>query len=268
VTSPARPKLSAQDGFSLIEALIGMAITISIATAMAVGLINNNQSALGTQRQAQLVAVLQDRTEWVRQLLRESYSSKGFDAVALSQNPEKGSDSTLPGDPADPNDYISNWTSGYATAEAGAKPEGLRIEKNYNNSNEGVIANVASEGETLEVDPVNGKVPPVSYVDLATGKSYSAAGEVPSGDSYAIVNTYVTLAKEVVTSSEASCPTTAGTGSNAGDARRVIVAARLVPPGGVVNGAKPQYATTLLTNPTPSNQCQAASGLRFGFNIE
>ena len=256
----ARRRLGAEEGFSLIEVLVGAMITITIAGAMAIGLVNNNDSALGTQRQAQLVAVLQARIEWVRQILLESYPSKGFSAVALSQNPAKGEHATLPTTPTDPNDFITHWSSGYNTATSGIPLEGFLIEKNYNGTSEGVVTGASSEGETLQVDTTNGMVPPVSYIDLATGTSYSSASSVPSTHSYAIVNTYVTLASEVAPAVPVNCPTTAGTGSDAADTRRIIVAARLVPANAQTNAdlATPQYATTLLTNPTPSNSCQTS----------
>lgn len=253
--------LGSHAGFSLIEVLIGTFITIVIASAMALGMANNEESALATQRQAQVVAVLQDRIEWVRQLLRESYTSKGFSAVALTQNPAKPEQSTLPTDPSDPDDFLTHYSTTYTTAGASGTPEGFLVEKNYNNTSEGVVKNTSSEGETLEVDPTNGQIPPVSYIDVVTGKSFSAASEVPAGDTYATVNTYVTLAKEVVSSAESSCTTTADTGSTTTDARRVVVAARIIPAGSGTYAGKPQYSTTLLTNPIPSNQCQAATGL-------
>jgi type II secretory pathway pseudopilin PulG len=269
MSAPGRA-LGSEQGLTLIEVLIGTMIMVAIAAAMAMGLINNEESALATQRQAQVVTVLQDRTEWVRQLLRESYTSKGFSAVALTQNPAKGEQSSLPSNPPDPNDYITHYGgSGYTTAGASGTPEGFRIEKNYNNIGEELVKGATSDGETLEVDPTNGKVPPVSYVDLLTGKSFTSEAEVPAGHPYAIVNTYVTVAKEVVSSAESSCTTTAGTGSNSNDARRVIVAARIHPSGpSNADVSTPQYATTLLTNPIPSNQCQSSTGLEVHFNIE
>jgi Tfp pilus assembly protein PilW len=261
MSGPA-PRFGAQEGLSLVEVMIGMAVSIVIASAMALGLISNSNSALGTQRQAQLLAIVQDRIEWVHQLLRESYASKGFSAVALSSNPEKGKDyPSVPTDPTDPNDFIVNWNSS-------ASSEGFLIEKNYNGTAEGYVGKSTSEGETLEVDGTNGKVPAVSYVDLTTGASYSSASSVPSPDSYAIVNTYVTVANEVVSSAVSSCPTGASGGSTTTDARRVIVAARLVPAGSSnADVATPQYATTLLANPTPSNTCQSATGLRAEFGV-
>lgn len=246
-------QLAGEDGLTLIELVIGAAIAIVIVGAIAVGMINNNDSALATQRQAQLLGVLQNRIEYVRQLLTE----KGFSAVALSQNPVEGIDKTLPAGPTDPNDFISPYVPGYS----GGGAEGFLIEKNYNNTSEGTIFT-----EPLQVDTTSGKIAPLIYVDLNKGTSYSSSSEIPSGDPYAIVNTFVTVVKEASSSSSTNCPTTYGTGSNANDTRRVVVAARLVNPPSQpeLGSAVPQYSTTLIANPVPSNQCQAATGLKIG----
>jgi Tfp pilus assembly protein PilW len=272
---PRPRRLTAQGGFSLVEVTIGMAITVVVAAGVAVGLIQNNDSALATQRQAQMIAVLQNRVEWVHQLLTEDYTSTGFATLALSSNPAKGEHAVLPADPSDPNDFITNYTPEYQTATSKKPYESFLVEKNYNGTSAGVVSGSSSEGETLEVDPTNGKVPAVSYVDLGSGSGtgigtvYTAAGSVPAGHAYAIVNTYVTIDPEVATTINGGCPTTAGTGSTEGDARRIIVAARYEPANSQATAdSTPQYATTLLTNPTPGNQCQHATGFKAGPLVE
>src|SRR5205807_2006729 len=107
------PQLADERGISLIEVIMGVAITVRIAGAMAVGLVQNNDSALATQRQAQLVSVLQDRIEWVHQLLSEDYASTGFASVALSSGPSKGEQSSLPTNPPDPNDFIADYNASW-----------------------------------------------------------------------------------------------------------------------------------------------------------
>jgi type II secretory pathway component PulJ len=253
------PHLSAQEGFSLVEALVGAMISVLVAGAVAMGLVESNDSALATQRQTQLVSVLQARIEWVHQLLTQDYSSLGFASIALSSNPEKGKDKTLPQDPSDPNDFILHHNESNKTEPGKKAWEGFLIEKNYNNTEQGVISgSSASEGEQLDIDATNGKIPAENFVDLATEKTYSTKTEAAaSGHPYAVVNTYVTLAAADVAEVSGGCNTTAGTGSTAEDARRVIVAARYHPAGeGVLADSTPQYDTTLLTNPMPSNQCQ------------
>jgi hypothetical protein len=60
-----------------------------------------------------------------------------------------------------------------------------------------------------------------------------------------------------------------GTGSTSDDARRVIVAAKLYQPGtGSLGSLTPQYTTTVLYTPQPSNQCQASAGLDLGENVQ
>lgn len=260
-------RLAAQDGLTLIEVMIGMAVTILIVAAVAIGMVVNNGSALGVQRQAQVLAILQSRIEYVHQLLIETYASKGFAAISLSANPAKPSHSTLPSNPSDPNDFILGWEAGYNTASGGG--EEFRIEKNYNHTSEGTIQPGESGHERLQVDTTNGKVTPVVYLDMSTGTVYTSEASLPAGHLFATVNTYVTLTEAVTPTSSTSCPSTSGTGSNASDARRVIVAARLSSPGSrpEAGSLTPQYATTLLTNPIPSNQCQAASGLHIEFGV-
>jgi prepilin-type N-terminal cleavage/methylation domain-containing protein len=262
-------RLTAQDGFSLIETLIGAAISVVIASAVAVGLIQNNDSALATQRQTQLVAALQSRIESIHQLLSEDYSKNGFAAIALSSNPAKGKDSTLPHSPGDPNDFITGYEANYE-ATAGKEPyEGFLIEKNYSNTEQGLVTGATAKGEQLQVDPTNGKIAPESFFDVTTGSSYTSETEVlATKDPYAVVNTYVTLASEDVAQITGNCPTSPGTGSTAGDARRIIIVARLHPANSQASAdLMPQYTTTLLTNPTPANQCQHASGITLGLPI-
>jgi type II secretory pathway pseudopilin PulG len=256
-------ELAAQDGVSLVEVMVGALITALVAGAVAVALVNSNDSALATQRQAQLVAVLQNRMEWIHQLFSETYPSAGFAAVALSQNPPKAKDASLPRDPEDPNDFIVGYDPNYQTPAAKKPYEGFLIEKNYNGTEQGLVTNASAEGEQLQVESASGKIASVSFFDPTTGEKYnSEEAAVASGRPFAIVNTYVTLASEDVSQVAGGCATPSGTGSTAADARRVIIAARLHPPNsGAKSYSAPQYATTLLTNPTPSSQCQHASGL-------
>jgi hypothetical protein len=247
----------------LVEALMGALLSVLIAGAVAMGLVEGNDSSLATQRQTQLVSVLEARIEWIHQLLAQEYTTTGFAAIAMSSDPEKPKDASLPRDPADPNDFILHWNQSFKTKEKG---EGSRdtflIEKNYNNTEQGIISGSSANGEELDVDPASGKIPTENFVDLATEKTYSTKeAAAASGHPYAVVNTYVTLDTQDVSQVTGGCNTNAATGSTAEDARRVIVAARYHPAGeGVLADSTPQYVTTLLTNPTPSNQCQNAEG--------
>ena len=253
----------------MVEVLIGAVLAALVVSAIAVGMASNSDSALSTQRQAQLLAVLQNRMENIRQLFSENYTTSGFSSLALSANPTKGEDASLPKSPADPNDFITPYVSGYNTATSGTT-EGFLIEKNYNATSEGTIDGGSTLTETLQVDTTNGRIAPVVYVDLTTGTSYSSAASVPSGHTYAIVNTYITISKVMTSTSSTSCSTTSGTSSNASDARRVTVAARLSSATAHKNlGARtPQYASTLIANPIPSNQCQGSAGPHIQFEIK
>src|SRR4029077_4167011 len=140
VSAQQLPAPGAQDGLTLIEVLLGMAVMVVIAGAIAIGLVLNNDSALGVQRQAQLLAALQNRIEYVHQVLVENYASNGFAAISLSSNPHEPKDKVLPNNPTDPNDFISNWEATYSTGAGGA--EAFRIESNYNSSSEGTVQGV------------------------------------------------------------------------------------------------------------------------------
>ncbi|MGI8558889.1 MAG: PulJ/GspJ family protein [Solirubrobacteraceae bacterium] len=251
-------------GFTMIEVLVAMFLSLVVVGAAAAALVSNDDSALGTQRQSQLVAALQARVELVHQLVTQY----GFSALALGANPLAAVDATLPSNPNDPNDFITSYASGFNTSTS-ATPENFLIEKNYNSTGEGTVDGGTTFAEELEVDTTNGKIAPVTYFDLSNGTSYASQGSVPSGDTYATVHTYVTLTSVGTNSSSPpTCPA-GSAGSTVGDARRVVVAAVLSAVSGHANtgSTHPVYTTTLFGNPIPNNACQSASGLRLGFNI-
>jgi hypothetical protein len=246
-----------------------MFAAVLIFGAVAVAMGDNNKSSLENQRQTQLLSVLQQQIEHVHQLFTQNYATVGFAGLALSSNPAQGSDSTLPVSPTDPNDFITPYVSNFVTATSGTA-ERFMIEKNYNSTGEGTVDGGSRYAEELQVDPTNGKIPPLSYVDLATGTSYLSQPSIPAGDPYASIYTYVTIAPVGVNASLSACPSTLGTGSTAADVRRVIVVAKLSQQSGnaTLEPGLVQYASTLIGNPIPANQCQAASGLRIGVNIQ
>lgn len=263
-------KLSDESGMTLIEVIVGMFVLALTVGAMADLFANNSQASLGSQRQTQLVSVLQQRIEAVEQIFTQNYSAAGMSALALASNPARPTDATLPSSPTDPNDFISPYVSGFTTASS-STAENFLIEKNYNLTSQGTVDGGAQTySEELEVDPTNGKVAPVVYVDTSTGTAYSSAASVPSGDAYDTVYTFITAAGSAVGANPSlSCQATAGTSSNtAGDARRVIVAA-IAPSTGRkdIGSNTPQWSSTIIAAPIPGNQCQAATGLRIGLNI-
>jgi hypothetical protein len=249
--------------------MVAMFVAILIFAALATAMVRNNKGSLENQRQTQLVSVLQQQIENVHQLLTQNYAAVGFAGLALSSNPAQGVDSSLPGSPTDPNDFITPYVTNFVTANGGTA-ERFLIESNYNSTSEGTIDGGTSYAEVLNVDPTNGKIPPLSYVDLATGTSYTSLSSIPAGDMYATIYTYVTIAPVGVNASLSTCPSTNGTGTTANDVRRVIVAAKLSQPstGAALGSGLVQYASTLIGDPIPSNQCQGSAGLRIGLNIQ
>jgi type II secretory pathway pseudopilin PulG len=249
----AAPRIAGgSPGFTLIEVMAAMLIAMVVIGALVFLFMNSNNGSLANQREMSQLSVLQQQIESVRQLVKQS----GFGALALNGNPAQPADSTLPLSPTDPNDFITGWNTA---------SEAFLVESNYNSTSACgsppcVIAGTPSTGEPL-IAPVTGVsgglLAPVQYVDIASGTSYPSAAGVPSGDAYAIVNTYVTQA------STTGCNASLG-GSCAGDTRRVILAVRLSNPGARTNiGVNtPTYSTTIFANPIPSNQPNSAGGLR------
>jgi type II secretory pathway pseudopilin PulG len=224
-------------GFTLVEVLVTMMVTLLVIGGIATTFVQNNDSALAGQRQAQLLSVAQQQIEKVR----NTVSRYGFSALALNAKPAAPTDAVLPTSPTDPNDYIKNWSS--------VSPSYL-IETNYNQSTSGQITSAPSTGEPLEIDTTTpGQISP-----KATG--------VTVGSGTATVYTYVTQAT-------VPCNTTVLGGCAADDARRVTVAVLLDNTTGSqsIGPNTPVYMSTIFSNPIPSNQPSSAIGLRLGLNI-
>jgi type II secretory pathway pseudopilin PulG len=252
--------LGGTDGFTLVEVLVSMMMVVIVFSALAVLFATANDSSLASQRQESRLLIVQQQIEKVRTVVLQY----GFAALALSTNPSAPSDSPLPANPTDPNDFITG---------SGTTSEAFLVESNYNGTSAGVIAGTPATGEPL-MAPVTGvsggQISPVQCTDVSTGTTYpdpltggtypACSGVVPSGDPYAMVSTYVTQA------STAGCNTLL-TGSCAGDVRRVIVA--VVFHNTAYGGTRknlgpntPTYSTTVFSNPVASNQTAQASGLR------
>jgi prepilin-type N-terminal cleavage/methylation domain-containing protein len=234
-------------GFTLVEVLTAMVILVVALGGITYFFASNNDSSLASQREVTQLSVIQQQLENVHQLVKQY----GFSALALSGNPAQPTDSSLPVNPTDPNDFITGW---------GTASEAFRVESDYNKTTVGVITGSPSSGETL-LDPINGstggQVTPVLYTDLSTGTTYTNLSSLPTADPYAIVNTYVT------DDSTVGCNTANSNTCAATDARRVIVAVTLHQLGGRndLGPNKPAYASTVFTNPSVSYQTAQASGL-------
>ena len=240
-------KLRPSDGFTMIEVLAALFVTLAVIGSLALVLAGNDSSSLASQLQVSRLSVLQQQIEKVRNVVNQY----GFSALALNSNPSAPTDSSLPGDPTDPNDFITSH---------GTSSEAFRIESNYNNTSEGVLSDTPSTGEPL-LDPdtgsSGGQVAPVQCVDLASPATSASCSALASGtDPYATVYTYITQASTV------GCKTSSGC---TGDARRVVVAALLHHPRSPSKNLGPNtptYSTVVLTNPLASNYPTSASGLR------
>lgn len=256
-----------EQGFTLVEVLAAMVLFLVVLVGITFFFASNQDSSYASQREVSQLSVAQGQIENIRQLAKRY----GFSALALSSNPATKTDSTLPTNPPDPNDYI---------VSQGTSSESYEIMSNYNDSTAGVASNTPSTGETL-LDPntgTTGQVTQLQYVDLSTGTSYLSTASVPSTggvkDPYAVVNTFVTQASTV-----AGCNAGVGTCASS-DTRRVIVAVELHNPNatndyaacssGVVGPkgrcdlgpSTPTYTSTIFVNPIASNQTGSASGLR------
>jgi type II secretory pathway pseudopilin PulG len=243
-----RLSLRAEDGFSLAELVIAILVMIMGVGALTALFVNNDNSSLAGQREVSQLAVLQQQIENIHQLVKQY----GFGALAMSGNPAQPTDATLPGDPTDPNDFVTGW---------GTSSEAFKVESDYNNTGNGTAAHTPSAGEPL-LDPINGvsggQVAPVQYADLSNGTTYANLASVPAGDSYATVYSYV------MGTTTAGC-NSSGLGSScpASDVRRVVVAVLLNQPAHRQNVGPntPTYSTTVVSNPIPTNQPSATSGL-------
>ena len=231
----------------MIEVMAALFVVLAVIGSLALVLATNNSSSLASQLQVSRLSVLQQQIEKVRNVVSEY----GFSALALNANPSAPTDSSLPSDPTDPNDFITGH---------GTSSEAFRVESNYNNTSEGVLSDTPSTGEPL-LDPntgsAGGQVSPVQCVDLASPTSSSSCGALAGGtDAYATVYTYITQTSTV------GCKTSGGC---TGDARRVVVAALLhhpASPSRNLGPNTPTYSTVVITNPLASNYPSSASGLR------
>jgi prepilin-type N-terminal cleavage/methylation domain-containing protein len=224
-------------GFTLIEVMVAMLVTLIVIGGVASGFVRNNDSALAGQRDGQLLALAQKQIESVRGIV----SRYGFSTLAMTSTTAAPTDAILPSNPADPNDFVKNYN--------GATPS-LLIEKNYNETSGGQISNAPSLGEPLEIDAVNGRVTP-RVNGVVAGSATTTAK----------VYTYVTKATVPCLTSLGSCA--------ADDVRRVVVAVVLDNATGTksVGTNAPVYLSTIFSDPIPTNQPSSASGLRLGLNI-
>lgn len=246
-TIPGR--LREADGFTMIELVVSIFIVIIVMGALSALFVTSNDSSFASQREFSQLSVLQQQIEHTRQVLKEY----GFSALALTSAPGQPTDSPLPANPTNPDDFVSSTGCS----------EAFTVESNYNITSEtyptttGTIADnpepLLINGCTVSGNAISGgQLAPVQYVDLTTDSTSSSA---PSSDPYATVYTFVTQTTTV------GCNTSL-TGGCTGDARRVVLAVLLNHAAADIGPSYPTYSTTVFTNPAASDQPTSASGLR------
>jgi hypothetical protein len=234
----ARARIGREDGLTLIEVMIAMAIGIMLVLALSTTIDKGILNSLGHQRQASTLSIAQREVEKVRQTVAQY----GFDALALSGLPGAPTPGALATSPTNPDDF----QTGYGTSAVA-----FRIMESFHNTALGVATGTPALGEPLVVGgtvayPTTGRVDPVT-----TG--------VVSGSVTAKVYRYVTKRTE-------ACLTA---GACDGDSRRVTIV--VVPtnnPTTTLQTKSPFYFSTVVDNPVPRDApTSPTGGLRIGVNI-
>jgi Tfp pilus assembly protein PilW len=221
-----------EHGFTMIEALVAMALALVVIGALAALFANNQNSSLATQRQSELVTVAQQQIEQ----LREQVKVNGFSALAMTSAPGASVDLT------NPDYYVTDSAKSYFIAANWNA---------FNGTTGGAAANIASYSGGISA----GSEP---LCTSAAGVVAPTAQTVTEGSNTVQVWTIVTQTNVGVT------PTTATPCSD--DARRVIVAVKFVNPSTAKNTGPntPLYVSTIFTNPVPTSQVGGAVGLSLG----
>jgi type II secretory pathway pseudopilin PulG len=232
----------------MIELVVAVFLSAIVIGALSELFVISNDSSFSNQRQLSATAVLQQQMEQIHQTVAQY----GFSAVALTSAPAGPTDSPLPTDPTNPDDFVGS--SGCA--------ETLTVESNYNLTSESLPSGDTLSPESMLVNGctvsgnaiTGGQLAPVQYKDLSTGTLYSSSSSVPSSDPYAAIYAFVTQTTAV------GCNTALG--SCTGDARRLVVAVLMHKVANDIGPSYPIYATSVFTNPVPSDEPTSASGLR------
>ena len=222
------------DGFTLIEIIVAMLISLIAAAAVLAMIMTGDHSSLAGQRQTEMLSVAQQQIEQIRQ----TFHQNGFDAIAVNGSSSSylpAPDASIPADPINPDDFIQ----GYGTAGAS-----FQIKANYHDTASATLAT-----EPLLFDTTKGKVSP-----------YSTA--VPAGgNATATVWRFITQRAE-------NCNTALGSCLN--DSRRIVVVVRIDNPSANPSAAPstPIYLSTVIDRPQPSNSPSLGNGLRIGVQIQ
>jgi prepilin-type N-terminal cleavage/methylation domain-containing protein len=226
-----RQKAASEAGMTMIEVVVALAVSAIIIGASAQFFVLSNGSALAGRRQVSALALAQSQIEKVRQQVKQY----GFGTLAMSSVLSKAGTDT---DPSNPTDF-----------ENAAKTT-WEVEANYD-----------SPGTVLATEP------------LITGGTILPVQTITGSDGVvAKVYTFVSQTTDICQVGLPASICTAGGVTTASDldVRRVVVAVLLsAPTGQTQNGGpnKPEYLTTLITNPVPSAQVNTVNGLRVGLNV-
>ncbi len=224
-------RLSQESGLTMIEVVVTLFITVATVSVLAAYFVNASNSSLANTRQVDLLALAQKQIEAIRQQVKQS----GFSTLGLSSLPAKAGADT---DPSNPTDFVSSTGTSF------------EVEENYD-----------APGTLLATEPLitGGTIAPIQT-------------NVSAGNATATVYTFVTQVTDVcnsLLSTAGSLCNGSATSSSNSDVRRVVVAVKL----GAVNqlnggvAQNPQYLTTVIANPVPSDQVNNATGLRIGLNV-
>jgi hypothetical protein len=228
--SPRSPS-SGQDGFLLMEIIMAAALSIVLVLAISATLGKALFFSKGHQSQAAGLAIAQREIENAHKLVAQH----GFDALALSGQPDAPSDGPLARNPDNPNDLITAY---------GTSQQAYLVEKDFRDTTQGPQATERLIIGASSAYPTPGTVAPITT-------------NVTSGALTATVYRYVTEHNE-------ACATA---GACTGDSRRVIIAVVPTVPDGIeLQSRKPVYVMTVIDNPAPES-ARSGSGLRIGANI-
>ncbi len=229
MSAPRRRRPGGEQGLTFIEVLVGLLVSLIIIGASSEFFVLSNRSALSGRRQVSALALAQSQIEKIRQQVKQN----GFTTLAMSSVPAKAGPDT---DASSPTDF---------TNSAGTTWE---VHENYD-----------SPGTILATE------------SLITGGTISPVQTVTGSDGVtAKVYTFVTQTTDICQIGVTGCSAAGVTTSSNLDVRRVVVAVVLNAATGQGQSGgpnRPQYLTTLITNPVPSSQVNAVNGLRIGLNV-
>jgi type II secretory pathway pseudopilin PulG len=281
-------RAGSERGDTIIEVLVGALMLALIVSAASTLFSTGNDSALGEQRDSQLISVADQAIETIRQEVK----TKGFDELAMTSAPATGATTTESYDantPVDPNYYAKSSTGcGSSTYNLG-----YAIQSNWDDSTSGPPAGVAPWSGCTDTGTGAGKTisEPLEILPAASG---AVAGFVTPqttttvGDQTVTVDEYVTdtyLGCETVsgapscpgvsssgvvgtTASPCTWPTSTLASTTCADARRVVVAVIPASDSHENTGqSSPVYVSTIFTNPLPTNQTSATVGLTLGLQL-